>query len=100
VGSDHKQRKFGLFVAGDATVTFQLERIGGKTDKDISKNESSKTSEHSSAKEPRQIWYGDFLKHDKSAIEIYQYDENQPATERLVAVVSLDKGQNISEITD
>jgi hypothetical protein len=66
----------------------------------IEVNSSKKNNEPSSAKSPIQIWTGDFIKRDKDTVEIYRYDENQPATERLVAVVILVKGQNISEITD
>ena len=63
-------------------------------------NSSKKNSDPSHAKLPIQTWTGDFIKRDKDTVEIYRYDENQPATERLVAVVILVKGQNISEITD
>ena len=96
------KRKFGLFVAGSAEVTFRLERIGGKTKGDRTEGEhEGGQSGPSNAKVPTQTWRGDYMKHvDRDKVEIWGRDEGSPATGRLVAVVCLDKGQNVSEITD
>jgi hypothetical protein len=50
---------------------------------------------------PQKTWEADYFKLvDKDKVEIYRYAENAPATGLLVAIISLDKGQNVSEITD
>jgi hypothetical protein len=50
--------------------------------------------------EPVQTWQGDIIKlADKDKVEISKVDTYGGAG-LLVAIVSLDKGQNVSEITD
>jgi hypothetical protein len=52
------------------------------------------------AKVPTQTWDGDYIKLvDKDKIEIYRYVDGKPFG-TVIAVVSLDKGQNVSEITE
>ena len=54
----------------------------------------------SGATAPTQTWYGDFIRHgDKDRVEILRHVDGKPSG-TLVAVISLDKGQNVSEITD
>jgi hypothetical protein len=47
----------------------------------------------------QKIWEADYIKlADKDKVEIYRHDEGGAIIGTLVAVVSLDKGQNVSEI--
>jgi hypothetical protein len=51
------------------------------------------------AKVPTQTWDGDYIKLVKGKVEIYRH-VNGALSGTLVAVVGLEKGQNVSEITD
>lgn len=49
---------------------------------------------------PTQTWDGDYIKLvDKDKVEIYRHVEGK-SFGTIIAVVSLDKGQNVSEITE
>ena len=46
-------------------------------------------------------WEADYIKLvDKDKVEIYKFNDQGGISGILVAVVSLDKGQNVSEISD